>query len=428
MPGQAVVTIGTKQWTVPLATTLAELTSGLGGISAIPAGSGMLFDLGSDQIAQVTTVPMLFSIDIVFINSLLEVVDLAESIAPGYVVASSQPARYFLEVNAGEASGVEVGDEVGVQVLEQPVAGIDMSTIVQGIVIIMMLGMMIKVMGRTLAPGREVKKLKKVERKALPERKLLPPSRERYSNPGSERHYGPGDEALHKLADAKMENLRRQGLKPPDYGVALVGVGELAESLSMRLQSDEFAAVLAELISRKVARGMPARELAGSINVNLEAKRLWRPADRAGAGTRIRYLEYAPSLKEKPAGKYGEEEHRSIHGPMRQRLVEQYGSWAVGRAEAVCPEDDVACVRREAIGLLSSMGRKLEVTTKATTIPGIISESIGEELHAASAYKDRASAAEAIGDTETAELFEHLASDERHHVEELKGRLGELPY
>jgi hypothetical protein len=46
--------------------------------------------------------------------------------------------------------------------------------------------------------------------------------------------------------------------------------------------------------------------------------------------------------------------HHSIHGPERAELVDWYGSWAVGRAEAMCPEDDVACVRQEAERLYTS--------------------------------------------------------------------------
>lgn len=47
--------------------------------------------------------------------------------------------------------------------------------------------------------------------------------------------------------------------------------------------------------------------------------------------------------------------HHSIHGEPRRRLVEKYGSWAVGRAEAVCGEDDVACVTREAKRLIETV-------------------------------------------------------------------------
>jgi hypothetical protein len=77
----------------------------------------MLFDLRVDQPISVTTGPMLFPIDIVFISSSLAVTQVAGNVAPGYLVVSQGPARYFLEVNAGEASGIEPGMPVAVQVL-----------------------------------------------------------------------------------------------------------------------------------------------------------------------------------------------------------------------------------------------------------------------------------------------------------------------
>jgi len=49
--------------------------------------------------------------------------------------------------------------------------------------------------------------------------------------------------------------------------------------------------------------------------------------------------------------------HHSIHGPERKKLVDEFGTWAVGRAESVCPEDDVACVRREAGRLIYAYRR-----------------------------------------------------------------------
>jgi len=42
------------------------------------------------------------------------------------------------------------------------------------------------------------------------------------------------------------------------------------------------------------------------------------------------------------------EEHHSIPWEDKERLTEKYGKWAVNRAEAFCPENDVACVAREA--------------------------------------------------------------------------------
>jgi len=40
--------------------------------------------------------------------------------------------------------------------------------------------------------------------------------------------------------------------------------------------------------------------------------------------------------------------HHSIPWEAKQPLIARYGKWAVNRAEALCPENDVACVEREA--------------------------------------------------------------------------------
>jgi len=48
--------------------------------------------------------------------------------------------------------------------------------------------------------------------------------------------------------------------------------------------------------------------------------------------------------------------HHSIPWQAKKPLIEKYGLWAVNRAEAFCPENDVACVEREA-------KRMFEVTT-----------------------------------------------------------------
>ncbi|GAI80644.1 unnamed protein product, partial [marine sediment metagenome] len=112
MPGSATVTINDKQWAVDIAISESELAAGLGGLSSIPAGTGMLFDLQAPQVVEVTTEPMLFNIDIIFISEGLEVVDVIEDVAPGYLVTEDTPVRYFLEVNAGEAEGIEAGDSV----------------------------------------------------------------------------------------------------------------------------------------------------------------------------------------------------------------------------------------------------------------------------------------------------------------------------
>jgi len=115
MAGQAVVTIRDNQWQVSLATDYLELIQGLSNAPQIPSKTGMLFDLGHDTIFTVTTKEMLFPIDIVRISSAMTVTDVAHDVQPGQLVTSDTPARYFLEVNAGEASGINLAEQVAIQ-------------------------------------------------------------------------------------------------------------------------------------------------------------------------------------------------------------------------------------------------------------------------------------------------------------------------
>ena len=85
----------------------------------------MLFDTGFEQTIEVTTAPMLFSLDIAFLSDDLVVIEVRRNVAPGYLVISTTPARYFLEVNAGELEDIDIGDEASAELLaleETPVA------------------------------------------------------------------------------------------------------------------------------------------------------------------------------------------------------------------------------------------------------------------------------------------------------------------
>jgi len=119
MPGQATVTINEDQWNVWVASTYTELVTGLSGWESIPAGTGMLFVLPEKRPVTVDTSQMLFPLDIIFISESL-VVDVASNIQPGYLVTEETPCDAFLEVNAGEASGVEVGATVSAVTIQQP--------------------------------------------------------------------------------------------------------------------------------------------------------------------------------------------------------------------------------------------------------------------------------------------------------------------
>ncbi len=117
MPGQATVTIRDKQWQVSIASAPWELVQGLGGISEMPQGTGMLFDMGLEQTVTVTTEPMLFPLDIAFLSEDMVVTEIYRNIQPGYLVTSTSPARYFLEVNAGELNGVNSASQASFKLL-----------------------------------------------------------------------------------------------------------------------------------------------------------------------------------------------------------------------------------------------------------------------------------------------------------------------
>lgn len=150
MSGQAVVTINENQWAVSVATTITELTTGLGGQSSIPAGTGMLFILPSRQAISVDTTQMNFPIDIIFIKD-NSVLDIASDIDPGCLVTEETSCDSFLEINAGEAASVEAGDAVSVEVT--PSEGFDFSQIVSFAIPLAAIGFVSAVVGGMLMSG-----------------------------------------------------------------------------------------------------------------------------------------------------------------------------------------------------------------------------------------------------------------------------------
>jgi len=103
------VMIGGYLWEVKLAENEAK---GLSKIKKLELNSGMLFDLGYDTNIKVTTEKMKFYIDIIIIGGGLSVKGIARNIAPGKIISFSSLARYFLEVNAGEADNIKTGMNV----------------------------------------------------------------------------------------------------------------------------------------------------------------------------------------------------------------------------------------------------------------------------------------------------------------------------
>ena len=150
MPGQATVTINDNQWNVGVASTYAELTTGLGGIESIPAGTGMLFILEQERIVTVTAEDMLFPVSVIFIGENLQVTEVALLLAPGDQGTTSLPCRYFLEVNVGEADDIDPGDPVNIVFTELPQTADGMASLVT-IAGALMLGVMMATMGKAVA-------------------------------------------------------------------------------------------------------------------------------------------------------------------------------------------------------------------------------------------------------------------------------------
>ncbi len=120
MPGQAVITINSRQWSASVANTYAELVQGLSGVESMLENSGVLFDMSSDQnLIQINMTEMLFALDIIFISSQYGVVGVLHNVSPGEenvrFEAITSGARYFLEVNAAEAVDVVHGDTVNIE-------------------------------------------------------------------------------------------------------------------------------------------------------------------------------------------------------------------------------------------------------------------------------------------------------------------------
>ena len=165
MSGQAIVKIGDKEWSTDVATLPWELSQGLGGLTELPPASGMLFDMGVEQTIQVTTVPMLFPLDIAFFSENLIVTEVYRDVEPGYIVTSQIPARYFLEVNAGELADIDAGSQAVVNLLATQNEAVvpDWTSAMFGFMGFLMMGMFMIIIVRDLTSEA----LKEPEKKPL---------------------------------------------------------------------------------------------------------------------------------------------------------------------------------------------------------------------------------------------------------------------
>ena len=111
------VTIGETTWPVELAITPAERSQGLSGREVLPQGTGMLFIFEGDQHLAFWMPDMNFPLDMVWIDSGCRVVDAtlnAPVPEPGQSLVDlprfspGAPARFVLEINAGEFKAAEL--------------------------------------------------------------------------------------------------------------------------------------------------------------------------------------------------------------------------------------------------------------------------------------------------------------------------------
>lgn len=110
----ATVVIGDKSWTVEVASTPEERTSGLGGRESLPANFGMWFVFPDDSQDPFWMKDTKFNLDMIFVGNDMKVKDIKPNNAAltETLIQPVSPYRYVLEINAGEVAGVNIGDTV----------------------------------------------------------------------------------------------------------------------------------------------------------------------------------------------------------------------------------------------------------------------------------------------------------------------------
>jgi uncharacterized membrane protein (UPF0127 family) len=110
---------------IEIASTPSELQRGLMYREYLPEGAGMFFIFESEERHGFWMKNMNFPLDIIWIDSDLNIVDITGEVAPCHsdpcaVYSPSVPARYVLEVPAGYAQekGIFIGQEVALTKLE----------------------------------------------------------------------------------------------------------------------------------------------------------------------------------------------------------------------------------------------------------------------------------------------------------------------
>jgi len=98
-----------ESWNVELVSSKTDVERGLRYHTKLEAKTGMLFIFKDERLRTFNTVGMNFPIDILFMDSEGYIVSIVKNVKPGRkAIMPPEPAKYVLEIPAGEASEYKI--------------------------------------------------------------------------------------------------------------------------------------------------------------------------------------------------------------------------------------------------------------------------------------------------------------------------------
>lgn len=104
------IRLGNKEFKVREAKSAEEMQKGLQNVKSLPKNEGMIFYWDEPQRVEMWMRDTLIPLDIIYINSDQEVIDVKQGVPEDDTLLSVEDTMYVVEVNKG--SGVKVGDDL----------------------------------------------------------------------------------------------------------------------------------------------------------------------------------------------------------------------------------------------------------------------------------------------------------------------------